>query len=576
MLDTLIKNGTLIDGSGGTRRRADLGLRDGRIVAVGEISEARAETIDAEGRIVCPGFVDAHTHYDAQVFWDPALTPSSNHGVTSIVAGNCGFTIAPLSGDPADADYLIRMLARVEGMPLGSLQKGVPWGSWESFGEYLGVLTGKLAINAAFLVGHTALRRMVMGKRAVNHEATPEEVEAMQELLRVCIREGGLGFSTTLSLTHNDAAGDPVPSRAASDEELYALADVVSEFPGTSIMLIPGVGAFDEETRERMTNLSLRAKRPINWNLLNPVSGQREVIEAQLAVSDYAAERGARILALTVPQAMSVRLNFLGGFALDALPGWSSVIGLPVEERKKALADPETRKWMNEAASSKDAGPMAGLANWGVMTIVEVFKEEHRRFVGMTVAEIADEEGKQPFDALLDLVVADDLKTFFKPPIFGDDDESWQMRGESWTDERTIVGASDAGAHLDMIDTFAFSTQILGEGRRRTSITTEEAVHQLTEVPAKLFGLRERGLIAEGYHADIVIFDEETIETGPIHLRYDLPCGSPRLFAEAVGIEHVFVNGREIVRGTDLTGEFPGKIIRPGIDTDTVTIPAEA
>ena len=576
MLDTLIENGTLIDGSGAARRRADVGVRDGRIVAIGEISEAATQTVDASGRIVCPGFVDAHTHYDAQVFWDPALTPSSTHGVTSVIAGNCGFTIAPLSDDPADADYLIRMLARVEGMPLGSLQKGVPWGSWKSFGEYLDVLSGTLAINAGFLVGHTALRRTVMGARSVNHEATPAEIESMQELLRTSIREGGLGFSTTLSVTHNDAAGDPVPSRAATDEELYALADVVSEFSGTSIMLIPGVGSFDQETIERMTNLSLRAKRPINWNLLNPVSAQREVIEAQLAVSDYAAARGARILALTVPQAMSVRLNFLGGFALDALPGWSAVIGLPVEERKKALADPVVRKKLDDAARSEEAGPMAGLANWGVMTIVEVFKEEHERFVGMTVAEIAEEQGKQPFDALLDLVVADDLKTYFKPPIFGDDDESWQMRGEAWTDERTVVGASDAGAHLDMIDTFAFSTQILGEGRRRKLITTEEAVHQLTEVPAKLFGLRERGLVAEGYHADIVVFDEETVETGPIHVRYDLPCGSPRLFADAVGIEHVFVNGQEIVRGTDLTGEFPGQIIRPGADTDTVTIPAEA
>jgi len=576
MLDTLIENGTLIDGSGGARRRADVGVRDGRIVAIGEISEAATQTVDASGRIVCPGFVDAHTHYDAQVFWDPALTPSSNHGVTSVIAGNCGFTIAPLSDDPADADYLIRMLARVEGMPLGSLQKGVPWGSWKTFGEYLDVLSGTLAINAAFLVGHTALRRAVMGERAVNHEASAAEIEAMQALLRVSIREGGLGFSTTLSQTHNDAEGEPVPSRAATDEELYALADVVSEFPGTAIMMIPGVGTFSAETIERMTNLSLRSKRPINWNLLNPVFIQREIIEGQLAVSDYAAERGATVVALTVPQAMSVRLNFRGGFALDAIPGWPAVIGLPVEERKKALSDPATRKWMDEAAHSQGAGPMAGLANWGVMTIVEVDKAEHRPFVGMTVAEIAAQQGKQPFDALLDLVVADDLKTYFKPPTFGDDDESWQMRGEAWLDDRTVVGASDAGAHLDMIDTFAFSTQMLGEGRRRTQVTTEEAVHQLTEVPARLFGLRERGLIAEGYHADIVVFDEETVETGPIHVRYDLPCGSPRLFADAVGIDHVFVNGREIVRGTALTGEFPGKILRPGIDTDTVTIPAEA
>jgi N-acyl-D-aspartate/D-glutamate deacylase len=415
-----------------------------------------------------------------------------------------------------------------------------------------------------------------MGERAVNHAASTAEIEAMQALLRVSIREGGLGFSTTLSQTHNDAAGEPVPSRAATDEELYALADVVSEFPGTAIMMIPGVDAFSQEMVERMTNLSLRSKRPLNWNLLNPVASQREMVEGQLAASDYAAERGATVLALTVPQAIEIRINFLGGFVLDALPGWDAVLGLPLEERKQALSDPTTRKWMDEAAHSEAAGALAAFTDWESMTIVELHRQEHQPLVGMTVAELAAQQGKQPFDALLDLAVADDLKTYFKPPSVGSDDESWQMRGQAWVDDRTIVGASDAGAHLDMIDTFAFSTQILGEGRRRTSITTEQVVHQLTEVPARLFGLRERGLIAEGYHADIVVFDEETVEKGPTYVRYDLPCGSPRLFADAVGIDHVFVNGREIVRGTNLTGKFPGQILRPGIDTDTVRIPADA
>jgi N-acyl-D-aspartate/D-glutamate deacylase len=273
MLDLIIRGGTLIDGTGGPPRPGDLGVRDGRIVAIGTIAEDAREVIDAAGKVVAPGFIDVHTHYDAQVFWDGTLSPSPFHGVTSVIGGNCGFSIAPLC--ESAGDYLMRMLARVEGMPLESLKEGVPW-DWESFGEYLDRIEGRLSVNAGFMVGHSAIRRVVMGERAVGHEASEEELEAMLVLLRDSLAQGGMGFSSTVSPTHNDGDGQPVPSRHATREEIVALAGAVRDYPGTTIEFLPGVGAFSDEQKELMGDLSLAANRPVNWNVLAPSSSNRK------------------------------------------------------------------------------------------------------------------------------------------------------------------------------------------------------------------------------------------------------------------------------------------------------------
>jgi len=572
MLDLLIRGGNVIDGTGAPARRADIGIRAGRIIAIGTVSESAREEIDASGLSVTPGFVDVHTHYDAQAFWDRTLSPSCYHGVTTVIAGNCGFTIAPLNGKPEDSEYLMRMLARVEGMPLESLREGVPW-NWRSFGEYLDALDGKLAINAGFMVGHSALRRYVMGARAVGSHASEEEIAAMQQLLRESIAAGGLGFSSTVSQTHNDADGKPVPSRHASDEELFALAGVVSEFPGTLLELLPGIGSFSEAEKERMTRFSLAGKRTVNWNLLNPSSAMPQLHRAQLAASDHASARGGRVVALTLPQPMKLRLNLVSGFIFDALPGWAEVIGKPLPERMQAFADPAVRARLDAGARSPEAGVFAAMANWATWTIDETFTAPNQAWRGRTVGELAEAQGKGPLDALLDLALSEQLLTSFAPPILGDDEESWRMRGEVWQDPRTVIGASDAGAHLDMIDTFAFSTQVLEHGvRKRGLISLEQAVHQLTEVPARMVGLKDRGLLREGYCADLVIFDADTVASGPTHTRFDLPGGAGRLYAEAVGIAHVIVNGREIVRNGSHTGACAGTILRSGRDTESVAI----
>ncbi len=573
MLDVAIRGGAVIDGTGTPKRAADVGLQNGRMVAIGKLDDAARETIDARGKIVAPGFVDVHTHYDAQVFWDPTLSPSPFHGVTSIAGGNCGFSIAPLSEEAGE--YLMHMLARVEGMPLESLELGVPW-DWRSFGDYLDRLEGRLAVNAGFLVGHSALRRVVMGERAVGEEATPEEIQAMVALLRQSLGEGGLGFSSSRAITHHDGDGQPVPSRHAHPDELMALARAVRDFPGTTLELLPAVGVFDRETRELMIQLSLAARRPLNWNLLAPSSAEPHLPEMQLSASDEAEARGARIVGLTVPQPIKARVNLISGFAFDAMPGWAPLFGLPLEERKVALTDPEYRERLRKGADSVDEG-LRNMANFEEMTVEETFEPANQALRGRSLGEIARERGCTAFDMLLDLALSEDLRTSFAPHIPGQHDpQSWRMRADAWLDPRTVIGASDAGAHLDMLDTFAFSTQVLGNGvRERGLLTWEEAVHQLTDVPARLYGLRERGRLQEGWRADVVVFDPESVATGSTYTRFDLPGDAPRLYADAEGVEHVFVNGVEIVRGQEFLDVHPGTVLRSGRDTETVEVPGD-
>ncbi len=567
MLDCIIKNGTLVDGTGAPRRPADVGIRNGRIAAIGSVKESATRTIDAGGKIVAPGFVDIHTHFDAQAFWDPALTPSSLHGVTTVVGGNCGFSIAPLTADAGP--YLMRMLSRVEGMPLEALQTGVPW-NWRTFGEYLDRLDGKLAINAGFLVGHSALRRVVMGEAAVGSKATDAQLREMTELLHQSIAAGGLGFSSSQAPTHNDGDGKPVPSRHATPDELVALAGVLRDHDGTSLEFIPTVGLFSDDHKELMAAMSSAAGRPLNWNVLNVVGAAPDIYRSQLTASDYARERGGEVVALTLPQPLTLRLNLISGFVLDALPGWAEVIALPLDQRKKAFADPAIRRKLDAGANSDEAGVFRFFGWWANYTVDETFAAENAGYRGRRIEEIAAQLGKSPFDTMLDLALSENLKTSFMPAVPGTDDETWRLRAEVWRDPRALIGASDAGAHLDMIDTFALSTTFLGSAvRDRGLISLEEAIHHISDRPARFYGIRDRGRLTEGWHADVVVFDEESVGSGPIHTRNDLPAGAARLFAEAEGIEHVLVNGTEIVRGKTVTGASPGTVLRSGRDTKT-------
>ena len=566
MFDVVIRNGLVVDGTGNPGQTADVAIRDGRIVAIGEVSGNGNHEIDAEGLVVAPGFVDVHTHFDAQVFWDTTLSPSPLHGVTTVISGNCGFTIAPL--EPEHGDYMMRMLARVEGMPLASLQQGVPW-NWRTFGEYLDAIDGSLMPNAGFLVGHSALRRTVMGERSVGEFASDDELTAMKELLAESIAAGGLGFSSSWAKTHNDAAGDAVPSRHASETELVELCSVLKDTAAVALEFIPTIERFDDEVYQLLTDMSVAADRPLNWNVIFANARQADVIQEKLRASDFAAQQGGRVIALTAPMPAESRLSFESGFLLDTLHGWSEPMALSNKEKLALLSDPERRSELNENAQKPSA--FRGVARWERLTVGEVAKQDLKHLEGRSIGDIAEELGKTPWEALCEIVVEDDLKTGLYPPAAGDNEESWALRQDLWNDERCLIGASDAGAHLDFLATFNYSTYLLAAARDRNLLSLESAVQKLTDAPARLYGLKDRGRIEEGWCADLVIFDANKVAPAEIEVREDLPGGAWRLYSEAIGVHHVFINGEQAVLDGQFTDARPGTLLRSGRDTESVT-----
>jgi N-acyl-D-aspartate/D-glutamate deacylase len=575
MLDYLIRSGTVLDGSGAPGRRADVGVRDGRIVAIGRVDEPAVTELDADGLMVAPGVVDPHTHYDAQLFWDPTASPSNVHGVTTVVGGNCGFTLAPLNGE--DADYIRRMMAKVEGMPLAALEQGVPW-TWSSFEEYLGALDGRLGVNAGFLVGHCALRRKVMGADRGEEVATDEEIASMQALLAESLDAGGLGFSSSQSRTHSDGEGRPITSRHADRREMLAFCEEVAAHEGTTLEYITNgcLDSFSDEEVELMTAMSVTAHRPLNWNVLTVDARAAERVEHQLSASSAAAKAGGRIVALTMPTLVPMNMSFRTHCALFLIPGWGETMGLPEDQRMAALADPAVRAMLDERARSKEAGVFRGLSRWGTYVIGDTYVPANEGCAFRRVEDIASERGTAPFDTLLDIVLADELRTVLWPNTDDGEERTWALRAAIWSDPRAMVGGSDAGAHLDRMCGSNYPTAFLGDCLRgRKLVSVEQAVHMMTAQPARLFGLRERGLLEEGYAADLFVFDPETVASEPARLVHDLPGGTARLYAGSHGVIRVLVNGVETVRDGAPTGALPGTLLRSGRDTASVVpVPA--
>jgi len=411
-----------------------------------------------------------------------------------------------------------------------------------------------------------------MGERAVGGVASAADLDAMEAALHAALADGALGFSTSQVHTHNDGDGQPVPSRAAGREEMERLAAAVRDHDGTTVeLIVPGcLNGFTEEEIDFLATMSLLADRPVNWNVLGVSAMNPDGAWSQLAAGSAAAARGATVVALTLPHTMQLRLSFEHGAILDGLPGWREVFALPPEERMAAFSDPGTRARLDAGAQSEEAGILRHLTVWERLVFEETFAPENAEAEGRTVGEVARARGAAPFDALLDVVVADGLRTGLRPPI-PESEEDWVLRAQTWQDGRAIVGGSDAGAHLDTMCGAIYSTSMLGDGvRARGLLSWEQAVRQLTDVPARLYGLRDRGRLVLGAFADVVVFDPATIGHGPVRTRADLPGGASRLYADAVGVGHVLVNGSQIVRDGEFTGAVPGQVLRSGRDTDTV------
>jgi N-acyl-D-aspartate/D-glutamate deacylase len=574
MYDYLISGGLVVDGTGARARHADVAVEHGRIVAIGDLSGAAARKIfDATGLVVAPGFVDVHTHYDAQLHWDGFATPSSQHGVTTVFGGNCGFTLAPLRS--RDADYVRRMMAQVEGMPLAALEQGIDW-SWQSFGEYLDGLEGGVAVNAGFLVGHCALRTYVMGDDALERESTEDETAAMVQLLAQSIEEGGLGFSTSRSRTHPDHNGNPVPSRQASEREVLALCDEVRRHPGTTLEAITSgcIQGFDDAEVELFAQMSAHAARPLNWNVLNTESampgadGDDSRLQRQFAPSRRARELGGRVLALTMPVGAELNMSMSTYCAMWLLPGWREIMSLAPREKTRKLRDPAVRRAM--VADAVGSG-LEQFADIGQYRIGETVAPENRQYEGRVVADIAAERGVDPWDVMVDIQVADDYRTVLWPVAPEKSQAVWELRRDLWRRDDVLIGGSDAGAHLDRLLASPYPTRFLEFAwREQGLVTLEEAIHLMTDKPARLYGLKDRGRLTEGACADVVVFDPERVRSAGARRAFDLPGDSLRLTADAEGIELVLVNGIESIVGGGATGATAGTVLRSGRDTDTV------
>jgi N-acyl-D-aspartate/D-glutamate deacylase len=572
MLDLVIRDGVVVDGTGAPAVPADVGVRDGRVVEIGPRVGGAERTIDADGRFVCPGFVDLHTHYDAQLFWDPYLQPSALHGVTTVVAGNCGLTLAPV--DPADREFLTRLLARVESIPVEALDAGVEY-RWRTYPQFLDVVESMpLGVNVGFLVGHSAIRRAVMGPSASSDPASDVQLDAMRSLLSEAIAAGGLGFSTANVTTQVDGDGRPTPPNRATRKEFLTLAAVCGDHPGTSIEFIPDsfLRGFSDEEVELMADMSAVADRPLNWNTPIVSPANPDLHRRQLAASDIARGRGGRVVPMFISQNGEFQHDFLRGYVFRAIPGWQWLFDRDPTARIAALRDPENRRRLEEQAAAPTTGLAVLVRNWGRYRVNEVKAPSLRPCVGRYIDDIASERGVSAFDAMVDIAIEGELDVgFVRSQYQADDEWAWNARLEVLKDERVIPQASDAGAHLDMMCSADFPTRCFAElVRERGAFTVEEFVQRFVDAPARLYGLRDRGRLVEGAWADVVVFDPETFGSRGLETAHDFPAGAARLIARSTGVGHVLVAGRPVVIDGATTDELPGRLLRSGRDTDTV------
>jgi N-acyl-D-amino-acid deacylase len=553
--DLLIRGGTLVDGTGAPGRAGALAVRDGRIAALGDVRGTADRTLDAEGAVVAPGFIDIHTHYDAQVFWDRMLSISPWHGVTTVVMGNCGFGVAPTR--PGHRELILRTLERVEGMSLEALLAGVgrEW-PFESFPEFLDALERRgTAVNVGALVGHTPVRLHVMGEEATEREATDAEVAAMRAIVRDALRAGALGFATSKSPTHVGDAGRPVPSRAASLAEIEILAGCLGEAGHGVMQATIGPGFFMTE----LAAIARRTARPVTWTallggMLGP-DGHRSVLEQSASLQ----ADGVGVIPQVSCRPLMVEFQMKAPFPLESMSLFRPVSQADAAGKKRIYADPEFRRPLRERA---EAGPLGG--RFTDMQITE--HPPDATLAERRLGDVAAERGVHPVDLMLDLALASDLETRFRLAILNTDPA---VVAELLSHPATMLGLSDAGAHASQLCDACAPTELLGTWvRERGTLALEEAGWRLTGQPAAVFGLGDRGRLAAGLAADVVIFDPAAVGCGPLRRVWDFPAGADRLVSDARGIRAVVVNGIPIrVDGCDAVdpdGPLPGRLLRGG------------
>ena len=546
--DIVIRGGTLIDGTGAPGRPADVAISDGRVVEIGSRLQGERE-LDASGQVVAPGFIDIHCHYDAQVFWDPALTPSSFHGVTSVVAGNCGFSIAPIR--PDSVSLMARTLQNVEDMSFETLSVGVPWADFETFAQYLDAIERRgVGLNFGCYVGHTAVRLYVMSEDAYERPATDDEIKQMQDVIATAMDGGAIGFASSANPSHNGDRGRPVPSRVADFAELTALLEPLREADRGVVALLPGgVIPFDD-----VFELQARIQRPFTWTALLTVKGfpyHEKLIERH----GQARARGIEVWPQISVRPLVFQMNMRQPFTMNSRQSFARLTGLDLEDRIAHFRDPAWRAMALDELSQ-------GLPfNWASLSVAE--SEKFPELIGRKVLDLAAERDCSPLDVVLDISLDDNLQTRFWSVVANDDPD-----GIAWllNQEGTLLGLADSGAHVSQLCDACFATDLLGNWvREKEVLSLERAIYKMTGEPARVYGLADRGTVEAGNAADLCVFDPETVDPGPLRRIYDFPADGERLTADApTGVTHVLVNGTPIrVDGEPVESqERPGVVLR--------------
>ncbi len=559
--DLLIKNGTVVDGSGGARYRADVAVSDGRIAAIGRVNERAEQIIDAEGHIVSPGFVDGHTHMDAQVFWDPIGSCSCYHGVTSVVMGNCGFTLAPCK--PEDADFVFRNLERAEDLSRDAMLAGIDW-TWETFPEFLDAVDAlPKGINYAGYIGHSALRTHTMGERAFTDPATEDDLKTMQRAVQEAVRAGAIGFSTSRTLNHVTPDDQPVASRLAEWDEVRAIVNAMGE-TGKGIFEIAGEtpGRNPERIREyfdRLKNLAVESGVTQTWGMFS-VRAAPELWRPYFDLVDETAAAGGRMVVQVHSRALNVLLSFKSNTPFDKWDVWKDLRTLPLDEQKAKLRDAAFKAKLVEVASREYKGPKIVGAeprppNWNF-----VYPMANMDYDQPNMADLAQQKGVHPVELMIDLALEHDFDIFFRQPLANENQDHVL---EMIKHPRSVVTFSDSGAHVSQIMDSSLQTHLLSHWvREKQALTLEEAVRQITYNTATLWGLHDRGLIRRGMAADLVVFDADTVGADLPTVVDDLPSGARRLKQTASGIKNTVVNGEILLTDNEHSGAAPGQLLR--------------
>jgi N-acyl-D-amino-acid deacylase len=556
--DLRINDGTIIDGTGAERFAGDVGIRGGIIVALGEVKGSATEIIDAKGRIVSPGFVDIHTHYDAQILWDRMLTISPWHGVTTVVMGNCGFGVAPTR--PEHRDLILKTLEKVEGMSLDALQEGIgsEW-PFETFPEYLDAIEkAGSAINVGVLVGHTPIRMYVMGEESTERAATQQEVEKMRDLVEEAVTAGAVGFATSHATTHVGYGGRPVPSRMADFEEIRELASVLGKLGTGMMQATVGRDLFFDQ----FAQIAEETGRPVSWTALLAGMMGPGSHRALLARSAELIEKGIPVYPQVTCRPLNFEFNLEEPFLFESMSVFKPISAADFDGKMKIYADPEFRRRFIEKAGPNSEG---GFGTRWDRTVIS-FCPNEPDLEERSLEEVARERNLDPIELMCDLSVEGRLQVRFRMAVLNTDEDEVE---ELLRDPNTVLGLSDAGAHASQLCDACFSTFLLSRWvREKKVLSLEQAVHMLTERPAQIFGLSDRGRLGVGRPADVVVFDPDEVGTSGLRRSNDLPAGAERLVADAFGIDAVVVNGSILrqagVDRLDADGPLPGRLLRGG------------